>query len=641
MPIKKLLYGILAVSVLFSLFAALQRHKIEIKNKTVEIVLDYHDFLQFCQKNGFPVDSTLERFKKHGISSIALQEMTPGELYHEGKIVRVRGADLKLYKIKLKGEITYPSTLLLVKSRKVKTWLLKAFSVLLKKGQFKALPEGFLIHQRWSDLAQMELGIAPWQAEKLAEDGFSIDPRISNPGNLNREKLNYLLGTIPLQDHPTVVFSGLRNEILGFDQYIPEVANFFKLHRIFYGYLEVYSPSNVQLGSIELAKLIPNQIVKVQTLMYPPLYRMNPQMAIDIFTLGIHERNVRIVYFHPFLNRFGRLSLMQTNFKFLDGLEKRLKRTGFNFGKAEPFPLFHPSRIQIFISSLGVFACVFLLILIFVDLSVFWTAAGMTAAGILSFISSMVLRFQNPWCFGVAFLAGITFPTYSLLLFSTKKPVSYGKAVLYLVLASCVTVCGGFLVSSLLANNLTMLAVEMFRGVKGVLVFPILFAPWLAWVYRNVKERAKTIKELMTNLKKPFDNPVKFIHLAGLVLLGLAGLIMIIRSGNTTMAGLIPSFEKKLRILLELYLIARPRFKEFLIGHPFFILAACFGLDSEWGFFFFIFGCIGQGDILDSFAHLHTPLYYTLLRTFHGIWIGAVLGGILLFITRKILPESK
>ena len=107
------------------------------------------------------------------------------------------------------------------------------------------------------------------------------------------------------------------------------------------------------------------------------------------------------------------------------------------------------------------------------------------------------------------------------------------------------------------------------------------------------------------------------------------------------MAGLIPSFEKKLRILLELYLIARPRFKEFLIGHPFFILAACFGLDSEWGFFFFIFGCIGQGDILDSFAHLHTPLYYTLLRTFHGIWIGAVLGGILLFITRKILPESK
>ncbi|MCL4513725.1 MAG: hypothetical protein M1421_06920 [Candidatus Eremiobacteraeota bacterium] len=47
MPIKKLLYGILAVSVLFSLFAALQRHKIEIKNKTVEIVLDYHDFLQF------------------------------------------------------------------------------------------------------------------------------------------------------------------------------------------------------------------------------------------------------------------------------------------------------------------------------------------------------------------------------------------------------------------------------------------------------------------------------------------------------------------------------------------------------------------------------------------------------------------
>jgi hypothetical protein len=35
---------------------------------------------------------------------------------------------------------------------------------------------------------------------------------------------------------------------------------------------------------------------------------------------------------------------------------------------------------------------------------------------------------------------------------------------------------------------------------------------------------------------------------------------------------------------------------------------------------------IGQADLYNTMCHIHTPLIYSLLRSFHALWIGALIG---------------
>lgn len=39
-----------------------------------------------------------------------------------------------------------------------------------------------------------------------------------------------------------------------------------------------------------------------------------------------------------------------------------------------------------------------------------------------------------------------------------------------------------------------------------------------------------------------------------------------------------------------------------------------------------LMGLLGQISLLNSFAHLHTPLVVTLVRTVHGLWLGSLVG---------------
>ncbi|MCS6955898.1 MAG: DUF5693 family protein, partial [Candidatus Calescibacterium sp.] len=107
-----------------------------------------------------------------------------------------------------------------------------------------------------------------------------------------------------------------------------------------------------------------------------------------------------------------------------------------------------------------------------------------------------------------------------------------------------------------------------------------------------------------------------------LIILGLIGFYLL-RSGNTD---LVLPFEDKVRNFLDRVLIARPRFKEFLIGNPS-ILA------SSYSKYFIPLSFVSLAGIVNSFLHIHTPIFYSFLRTF---W-GALLGLIIFLLIRKIM----
>lgn len=107
---------------------------------------------------------------------------------------------------------------------------------------------------------------------------------------------------------------------------------------------------------------------------------------------------------------------------------------------------------------------------------------------------------------------------------------------------------------------------------------------------------------------------------------GLAALLWL-RSGHSAWMP-VPDLELAVRDQLEIWLGARPRFKEFLWGHPLLLLGLfgrhwLAGQERAWPKLCLALGLVGQISLINSFCHVHTPLAMTCLRTFHGLWLGA------------------
>lgn len=134
-------------------------------------------------------------------------------------------------------------------------------------------------------------------------------------------------------------------------------------------------------------------------------------------------------------------------------------------------------------------------------------------------------------------------------------------------------------------------------------------------------------------LAQPFTARVALIS----GILAMAAYIWIARTGNDS--GMeISSLELKMRAFMEQVFITRPRTKEVFIGHPAMIFAVYFAYRRQWiaAFAATILATIGQADMLNTFCHLHTPLFYSLLRSIHAVWLGALIGGIALWMYHKL-----
>jgi hypothetical protein len=130
-----------------------------------------------------------------------------------------------------------------------------------------------------------------------------------------------------------------------------------------------------------------------------------------------------------------------------------------------------------------------------------------------------------------------------------------------------------------------------------------------------------------------------------LVLLALG--LMLVRSGNDSPAS-VSGFELKLRSLLDQILIVRPRSKEFLFGHPLLLISlSLFALRNSlfnesmrenvgaWAAGLLTLSVVGQVGIVNTFCHLHTPLFVSSLRVLIGILLGAAIGIVVTWVLKQ------
>ncbi len=120
--------------------------------------------------------------------------------------------------------------------------------------------------------------------------------------------------------------------------------------------------------------------------------------------------------------------------------------------------------------------------------------------------------------------------------------------------------------------------------------------------------------------------------------------LLMVRSSNVG-GGFVLNAELNIREAMEKFFVWRPRFKEFLFGHPLLMggLYLYFkgGKGSVLSKIMIIGGITGISSVLNSFMHIHTPLAGSIIRSFFG-WVMAVIpAAVIIFFTEKWLIREK
>lgn len=347
-------------------------------------------------------------------------------------------------------------------------------------------------------------------------------------------------------------------------------------------------------------------------------FALSSQEALARYERGVRERSIRLLVLNA--RDSADVFLRET-----DQLAERLRQTGFTIGPVQEAPVWTLPMEWPWAASLFVLA------------GTLWLFRRLWRArpGVLlmmTLTTGALIAWQ--WARadeGMQFLAlcvAILWPLclYRLLwLLPRRDGLSF--ALQAFVWGSGASILAGIVQAAFLSDPAYFLKLDEFHGVKLALIEPLLLI-----AYWELKRRGPGV------WKNLWRRPVTWGEaVLGAGVLG-AFAVLVLRSGNESFLPTLP-FEQELRGQLETWLYARPRFKEFLIGHPALIVWLAWGLWRlrGWGPAWVVAGFLGQVTLLNSFAHLHTPLELTLLRSFNGMLLGGIAGALLWWALRWVV----
>jgi hypothetical protein len=657
---RRFLYAILAIGLLASLFVAVRRERHEHAARSVEIVMDDSDFSAFARSYGYDEPQFLIALRRAGLTSLAVSEELGGNVSNSSGGAVYSGASL-LAQARI-TPLTDPLFARLARTgglhddemyliaydaptaKRYAQQLALKFAPHAVRLVRATLPATWAIHTQSDFFATEGLGL-PYDRMALAKRlGLRLVPRLQNDETFTPATIGKLIDDSAGKQRATVaIFFGLRNEVLGYPNNYDATADALNARHLNFGTIESYDPKQEQLGNAELARKMPEHLVRVQAIAKVEADKLTAPEIVARYLLGVNERNIRVVYLRPYAHEWDGRSIEATNVEIVKQIADGIRKSGKRVGTASPFSRFVVRPIEIVLASLAVPAILLILlatiggparggsyrlaaVCIAIDLL-------LVAAGYVSHHDLIVRKL-------LALLAGLAFPTAAAVAIGwafrdAPGPVRatgvYARGVLALVVGIGVTLGGALAITGLLSSPLTMTEIEQFAGVKYVLFLPALAA--LALYFTTDCFGARL------TWRTAIDEPVRVAQLLlGIVLLGGA-YVVLQRSGNQS--DIAPSdFELALRSHLTTILQVRPRFKEFAFAFPALMLVpALVPADKRrFGWLFVLAAGLGFGDVIDTFSHLHTPLRIGIERVGIGAVLGAIIGLILIALYRRLRP---
>ncbi len=354
---------------------------------------------------------------------------------------------------------------------------------------------------------------------------------------------------------------------------------------------------------------------------------------------AVAERGVNLVYFDPPRNWPFASSL-----EFLRKLKEELTRRGFQPGAAQPPAHTRAGYLAMNVIYWGVGALFFLLLWKAALWAVGYTGQDQGVDRVLTIhlrplyfrwaaisipLALLILHWEGSPAWGgkiAALLIAIIVPLLTL----SQLPLNpepegrlwrvLNQSLQEFSVMTAVNLAAGLTIAGLLYHPAFVQRFDVFLGVKVAYLLPLLLAG--IYLFPGITDGEWW--------KQRFNREKRWWTWGTLGLLAALLAVLIIRTGNTTWFP-VTALEMSCRDGLESFFGVRPRWKEFLIGHPCLLLGLAGRRlagrpDRVWPRILILIGMIGQVSIINSFCHLHTPLVITLLRTFHGLWLGVLLG---------------
>ncbi|WP_255570336.1 DUF5693 family protein [Cohnella sp. CFH 77786] len=500
----------------------------------------------------------------------------------------------------------------------------------------------------------------PIEIRQLRDLGLWVVPRLSDRFEpFNAERLDAWLKSFKAAGIDRITFDG--DAVPGFSEESPGPGKPDGVQRFAYmlqnNGIGIASFENLKTpvqGLGKLAKLIDYNVIRAHSVTDQEMAVIKTDALEDRILLAVKDRNIRMVFLNAIPSRDalkGKLTnpldtivdALQgekvesgqaaggaaegENHGLSGGAVQGLKHFGFTFGVPHAFQVHHAPAETLLrgLAMLGGIALVSIVVGMFLPSLIALAFAAGVVGGAGLYVLKPTLMVQS-----LALFAAIAAPTAAVILLVRRLRANrsdglsagrrLGSAVLLYLRTALLSMAAIPIVVALLNHISYNLVLQQFRGVSLLHAAPIALAAVYVFLYGPGGS-------VIGNARRILMTPITVFWIAAIGVLGAAGLYYMSRTGN---AGTVSGIELTFRSLLENTFGVRPRTKEFLLGHPIMLAGIFLTLRYRYASFLLVLGTIAQLSMVDTFAHIHTPLALSIARVLLGLGLGLLIGLVLI-----------
>ncbi|MNI03952.1 hypothetical protein D3C73_568650 [compost metagenome] len=662
--LRKALWIFVIVGLVCSLPLVFVRHETETSANQVEIVFDYRDLLDISDVQSNPqsfIAEHLTKMKAAGINSLAVYESNLAELKLSRRIEVFNSREANAFtQSPSQPNENYTYILFADASAKqvLQPMIEKAFAdkkVKTRPWSFKN-QAGLVIEMSIDEASMQTMDPDPITLQMLKDQGFQIVVRLSNRRAVVVQDTDAMLKKLYSMGVRRVIVDG--DSVPGYTEESPEVslrqmADLLNKNGI--GLAAIEMLKEPQKGFSTLAKEINFNVVRLHSFterdgekLTEPVTKEERESRIqavaDRLVLAVKDRNIRMIFLNgkPVKSidkgtMAQPLDALYESLKGKDGAIPRIEKAGFTQGIAEPFEYKTSpwQKIARGFILLGGVSMIVLAISFFVpELSLLLFILGLVGAVGLHQLSSSL--YAQGLALGIAICAPSVAVMLAIRSVRSGQAAKWKSGIAYalwqMIKTSVISLIGVVYVIALLNQITYFLVIQQFRGVSALHLLPIA----IVGVYLLFFSEKLTYRDIAARVKKVLSS---YISVLWVVAAGVVIAVIYYYLSRTGNAGHATPIEKLFRSFLENTLGVRPRMKEFLFAHPVFIFGAYLAVRYKHAVYLLLIGVIGQLSIVDTFAHLHTPMDISAIRITYGILFGTMIALIMIAVW-EILARS-
>ncbi|MBE6022476.1 MAG: hypothetical protein E7231_04470 [Cellulosilyticum sp.] len=615
--IKTLIYVIMAISLVACGFIGFQRIQTEESYTNVETAVKYSDILRIAIEEDRTVEEVLSQYKELGITTLLVREMAVASAVDRdystykglGDVNLVDGYILR-FSYPEEEEIRPELRYIVTEEEAVADNIFTQFSVRGIDLPMYEIEGRYYLEIGDHGVAITTLGVG-FDVEMLnvaADMGYNISLQIKSWDEPTDEAMQFLMDEIAsIKNVRTIYFA---------DAKVPGVNNvafqeFLQNYQL--GFIEFTSTK--QEGFTTLAKKISNQgtdykVVRLHTIEDNKLATTSIDSLIERYDLALKERSNRV-----FLFKLPDTEDLTKDIAYLDeSITTFIKdATDAGYTITDHVENYNLKTVPAYLTVITGLAAIMVFILFMDALGFVKTGYILAALGFLGYIALLKIS-PTKGCQLMALFGSIMFPTYALVKCLDSEAKNIKETILTL-LKICVISFGGVLtIIGCLSRTNFALALDVFLGVKVATVVPIgLVIGYL--IFKAHRFDFKYYKGLL-------DQKISYGSLILIALLAVVLYVYVSRTGNT---GTATGFERSFRQFLDNVLGVRPRTKEFLISYPILMALLYYGYKERY-IVAVILAVIGPVSLVNTYAHIHTPVLISLIRSGYGIIFGILIG---------------